>query len=62
MELAKMKAPEGATSCSVGDVLYTVKRGFIRVALEHVGILTPHGYVMADDQTEQEKIVAKLNV
>lgn len=55
MEQAKLKAPEGATSCTVEGALYVVKYGRIKVAPEHVALLIPHGYAMADQMQDEKE-------
>jgi len=57
--MSKMKAPEGATQCSVAGESYEVDpSGHVTVPAEAVGELVPHGYVPVADGPSQEELAA----
>lgn len=59
METVRMKAPEGAQSCSHNSVVYTVEQGFVRVLPAAVEALTSFGYRVDADAAEEAEKLAK---
>ena len=57
--MAKMKCPEGGTSCYVGGIEYTAnKKGEVNVPDEYIGDLQSHGYTLIGDSNKKDAIVA----
>jgi|GEM_PF-3623267 len=48
--MAKLKAPKGCTSCSVGGEEFAVKKGYVTVPDEAVAELIPHGFITEVDE------------
>ena len=57
--LAKMKAPEGCTSCSAGGQTYEVVDGEITVPVEHAAALMFHGFILSEFEPTDEDISAQ---
>lgn len=47
--MAKLKAPNGCTSCSTGGEVFAVKKGYVTVPDEAVSELIPHGFITEVD-------------
>ena len=50
----KLRAPKGASSCSVAGVEYPVKRGIVAVHIDHVARLLAAGFARADDAEDKD--------
>lgn len=53
--MAKMKAPDGCTGCSVNGEQYVVRKGYVVVPDDAIVELQHHGFVVEVDEAEAAK-------